>query len=58
MNQHVGVLLLRALRAVALGIGIGRDVEGVEPDGAVDMLLDILSKARIDLVQDVLAVPQ
>jgi hypothetical protein len=29
MQQHVGVLLLRPARAVALGIGVGRDVEDV-----------------------------
>src|SRR5260370_117947 len=49
MQKHIGVLLLRPLRSVALGVGIGRDVKRVEPHDAIDMSADrfpvLLSRA-------------
>ncbi len=56
MEQHVGVLILRPLRAVALGIGVCRDVERVLRDGALDMGPDVDGEARIDLVEQILPV--
>ena len=56
MQQHVGVLVLRPLRAVALGVGVGRDVERVGAERALDVRLDVLREARIDLVQHLPAV--
>ena len=58
MDEHVWILLLRPLRAVALRIGIGGYMERIELDGAVDVLFDVLGKTRVDLVKDILAVPQ
>ncbi len=42
VEEHVRVLLLRALRAVAFGVGVGRDVKGIERGGAVDVVADVL----------------
>ena len=56
VHHHVGVLLLRRLGAVALGIGVGRDVEHVGLDHAVDMARDVGGELRVDLVQHVAAV--
>ena len=50
MHHHVGVLILRALRAVALWIGIGRDVKNILLQHPTDVPIDIVAKARIDLV--------
>jgi len=58
MEQHVGVLLLRALGAVALGVGVGRDMEQVIAQDRVDVAADVLGEARIDLVQHVLPVEE
>ena len=56
MHHHVGILILRRLRAVALRIGIGGDVEHVGFDHRLNMIGDVVAKARIDLVQHVAAV--
>ena len=37
VQQHVGILVLRAARAVALGVGVGRDVERVAQLGVPDV---------------------
>jgi len=58
MHHHVGVLVLRALRAVALGIGVRRDVEEVLLQHAPDVAVDIVAEARIDLVEHIAAVEQ
>ncbi len=42
MQQHVRVLVLRALGAVALGVRVGGDVEGVVLDDLVDVVADIV----------------
>ena len=56
MQQHVGVLILRALGAVALGIRVGGHVERVGVQHPVDVARDVLGELRVDLVEDVLAV--
>ncbi len=58
MQKHIGVLLLRPLRSVALGVGIGRDVKRVEPHDAIDMSADVFRKGGIGLVQNILPVEQ
>jgi len=58
MHHHVRVLILRALRAVALGIGVRRDVEEVVLQNAADVPVDIVAEARIDLAQHLAAVEQ
>ena len=58
MHQHVGVLVLGALGAIAFGIGVGGNVEGIVLDGQLNMPFDVLGEARIDLVQDILAIPK
>jgi hypothetical protein len=58
MHHHVGVLILRRLGAVALGIGIGRDMEDVGLDHALDMAGDVLGELRVDLVEDIASVIQ
>ena len=58
VEQHVRILLLRPLRAVALRIGVRRHVERIRRQRAHDVTLDILAELRIDLVQHRLAVPQ
>ena len=58
MQKHVGVLLLRPLRSVALGVGIGRDVKRVQPHNAIDVPADVFRKGGIDLVQNVLPIEQ
>ena len=56
VQQHVGVLIARVLGAVTLGVGVGGDVERIVLDHEVDVPADVLGKARVDLVQHVLAV--
>jgi hypothetical protein len=58
MQQHVGILILRSPRAVALGVGVGRDVERVGQLGVPDVPADVLGEGGIDVVQDVLPVVQ
>ena len=58
VQQHVGVLILRPLGAVAFRIGVGRDMERIERERTHDVALDILAEPRIDLVQHRLAVLQ
>ena len=58
MQQHVRVLLLRGLGAVALRVGVGRDVERVGVQHLVDVVADVLGEARIDFVEHVLPVEQ
>ena len=58
MQQHVRVLILRPLGAVALGIGIGRDMERIGAHRIGDMVANVLREARIDLVEHVLAVEE
>jgi hypothetical protein len=58
MQKHVGILLLRPLRSIALGVGIGRDMKRVQPDDAIDVAAEVFRKDRIDLVQNVLPVAQ
>src|SRR5208282_1982669 len=55
-QQHVGVLLTRVPATVSLGVGVGRDVEGVEQRGAAYVVADVGREARVDLVEHVLAV--
>ena len=56
--HHVRILVLRALGAVALGVGIGRDVEQVVLQHLRDVAVDVLCEARVDLVQDLTPVVQ
>ena len=56
VQQHVGVLVLRTLGPVALGIGVGRDMERVLAHHTVHMAADVSGELRVDLVQHVLAV--
>ncbi len=58
VQQHVGILLLRRLRAVALGIGVRRHVKRIVLQHLVDMAADVDGELRIDFVEDVLAVEQ
>ncbi len=58
MQQHVGILLLRRPRAIALGIGVGRHVERVAVQHPVDVIADVRREARVHLVQHVLPVEQ
>ncbi len=58
MQQHVRVLILRRLRAVALRIGIGGHVKRVCFQDLADMGFDIAGKLRVDLGQHVLPVEQ
>ncbi|CAK9133808.1 unnamed protein product, partial [Ilex paraguariensis] len=58
VQQHVGVLVLRQARAVALGVGVGRYVEQVATHHAADVGADVGGKARVQLVEHVLAVEQ
>jgi hypothetical protein len=44
MQKHVGILLLRPLRSIALGVGIGRDMKRVQPDDAIDVAADVSEK--------------
>ena len=57
-QEHVGILVLRAAGAVALGVGVGRDVERVGQRGVADVVADVLGVGRVDLVQHVLAVEE
>jgi len=52
-SHHVLVLILRA---VALGIGVRRDVKNILLQYPADMMIDIVAKAQIDLVQYIAAV--
>ena len=56
VEEHVRVLLLRALRPVPFGVGVAGDVKGIERCRAVDVRADVLGEGRLDLRQDVLAV--
>ena len=56
MQQHIGVLLPRVPAAISLGVGVGRDVEGVEQRRATHVLADVDREGRVDLVEHVLAV--
>ena len=56
VQQHVRILILRPLRAVALRVGVGGHVEQVLAEHPIDVPADVLAEARVDLVQDVLAV--
>src|SRR5262249_22624662 len=47
MEQHVGILLLRSLRAVAFWIGVSRNVESVALDHSGHVSTDVLCKLRI-----------
>ncbi len=58
MHHHVGVLILRALGAVALGIGVRRHMENVLLQNPMDVPIDIVAKARIDLVQYIAAIEE
>ena len=58
VQQHVGVLILRPLGAVALRIGVGRDVERIVALRAQDVPLDVARPLRIDLVEHGLAVEE
>ena len=58
VQQHVGVLILRSLGAIALRIGVGGDVERILALGAQDVTLDVARPLRVDLVQHRLAVEQ
>ena len=58
MQEHVGILLLRPLRPVSLGVGIGRDVKRVQPNNAIDVPADVFRKGGIGLVQNILPVEQ
>ena len=57
-QQHVRVLVLRPLRPVTLGVGVGRHVERVLQRGAAHVPLDVLAERGVDLVEHVLAVVQ
>jgi hypothetical protein len=57
-DHHVRVALLRRARAVALGVGVGGDVEEIEILHALDVVVDIGGKARVDLGEDVASVLQ
>ena len=57
-QQHVRILILRPLGAVALGVGVGRHVEGIAQGGVGDVSADVLGELRVDLVEHVLAVVQ
>ena len=57
-HHHVRVLVLRGQRTVALGVGVGRDVEHVIGHHGLDVAVDVLGEARVDLGQDVAAVVQ
>ena len=57
-KQHVRILILRSLRAVALRVGVRRHVERVADLGAPDVRADVLRELRIDLVQHVLTVEE
>jgi hypothetical protein len=50
MQKHVGILLLRPLRSIAIGVRIGQDMKRVQPDDAIDVAADVFRKDRIDLV--------
>src|SRR5262249_14546684 len=54
--HHVAVLILRALGAIALGIGICRDVKNILLQDLADVAMDIVAKTWVDLVQHVAAV--
>ena len=56
MHHHIRVLILRAFRTIALGIGVRRDVKNILLQYPVDVPVDIVAKAQIDLVQDIAAV--
>ena len=58
MQQHVGILVLRRFRAIALGIGIRGDVKRIRVENAEDMIADVLRELRVDFVQHVLPVEQ
>ena len=58
VQQHVRILLLWPLGAVALRIGVRRHVERVDGQRPHDVALDIRAELRVDLVQHRLAVPQ
>ena len=58
MQQHIRILFLRGLGAVAFGVGVGRDVEGILSGRPDNVPLDVLGKLRVHLVEHVLAVKQ
>ena len=58
MQQHVGILLLRRLGAVALRVGIGRNVKRIGMQHAAHVRLNVGRECRIDLVQYILAIEQ
>jgi hypothetical protein len=57
VEQHVRVLVLRALGAIAFRIGVGRNMERIGEQRAHDVALDVVAEPGIDLVQHRLAVP-
>ena len=52
MQQHVRVLLLRRLGAVALGVGVRRHMKRVQQRRLAHMAGDVFGEAPVDLVQD------
>ena len=56
VQQHIWILILRTLGAVALGIGIGRNVERVFLFDALDVPFDVGAELRVDLVEHLSAV--
>ena len=58
MQQHVRILLLRRLGAIAFRVGVGRDVEGIAMQDLADVIANVLRELRIDFVENVLPVEQ
>ena len=56
VQQHIGILVLGAARAIALRVGVGRHMERVAQLGVPDVGADVLGEGGIDVVQDVLPV--
>ncbi len=58
MQKHVRVLLLRRLGAIALGVGVGRNVKRIVAQDLVDMIADVLGELRVHFVEHILPVEQ
>ncbi len=57
-HHHVGILVLRRQRPVALRVGVGGDVEQVAVAHGGDVAVDVVGEARVDLGQHVATVLQ
>ena len=58
MQQHVRILILRRLGAIALRIRVGGDVKRIPLQHGVDVMADICGELRVDFVEHVLPIEQ